>query len=274
MRNINQYLLFIVITTLVALSSVLGAALKRCPDCGKTQVPYPLSTAPNCGDPSYKIRCTGGMLFLDSISGSAYAITAINPSSQRLIILPPGLASSSMCVSTDFQNGGMWIDSNSPFNITSSNTEIRLNCSKEVFTETAWNCSSSSICHKYLKENAAAAKSCGGLICCDLKTGGSSTAYRLRVRKERCSAYASFPNLDTTLPVSMWRPGVEIEWQLPEEPPCRVVGDCLSLANSDCSPAAGGGRKCLCKYGFLWDRVNGICQRKKGMTLHSFLMDF
>ncbi|KHN40266.1 Wall-associated receptor kinase-like 20 [Glycine soja] len=172
-------------------------------------------------------------------------------------------------MSTDFPNEGIWLDTNSPFNITSSNTVVLLNCSNNVFT-TPRNCSLSSICHKYVKENDVAAKICGARshtpqTCCHIKTGGSVTAYRIRVRKERCSAYFSFPNLDPSLPVSMWRPGVELEWELPEEPSCRVNEDCLDLENSVCSPnpMIGGSRKCMCKRGYEWDSVNGICQNSK-----------
>lgn len=118
-----------------------------------------------------------------------------------------------------------------------------------------------------MKENDVAAKICGPRshapqTCCHIKTGGSVTAYRIRVRKERCSAYFSFPNLDPSLPVSMWRPGVELEWELPEEPSCRVNEDCLDLENSVCSPnpMIGGSRKCMCKRGYEWYSVNGICQ--------------
>lgn len=71
---------------------------------------------------------------------------------------------------------------------------------------------------------------CGGgrgAICCTIKTGGSITEYRIRVRKERCAAYVSFPNLDESAPMSEWpEPGVEIEWELPEEPVCVAACRC------------------------------------------------
>lgn len=59
-----------------------------------------------------------------------------------------------------------------------------------------------------------AKSACGSSrFCCYYKTGGSLNAYRIRVRTERCSAYETFVNLDTSLPVSKWpKPGVEIEW--------------------------------------------------------------
>ncbi|KAK7339711.1 hypothetical protein VNO77_20392 [Canavalia gladiata] len=276
MRIVNlSPMLFIAITVLTLSFSI--SALKRCQNCGQIHVPYPLSTAPNCGDQSYKIRCTAGTLFFDSINGSSYTITNINPTTQRFILHPPGLLND-MCVSADFQNEGMWLDTNSPFNITSSNTVIFLNCSQDVFT-TLWNCSSSSICHKYVNDVAVdvcGARSNASQICCTVKTGGSVTAYRIRVRKERCAAYASFPNLDSSLPVSMWQPGVEIEWELPEEPPCNVNQDCLDLANSSClpNPVTGGGRRCLCNSGFHWDSVNGICQSNARELLTTILYTY
>ncbi|XP_054780761.1 wall-associated receptor kinase-like 20 [Prosopis cineraria] len=238
-------------------------AASHCPDCGHTHVPFPLSTNPHCGDPSYNVRCHKGALWFDTVKGSSYMITTINPQTQRFVIRPPSLASDHTCVSADFGTQGMWLDTNAPFNITSSNTLLLMNCSKEVLT-LLWNCSSSSICHSYVK--ARAAKACRGAICCNFRTGGSVTEYRIRVRKERCAAYVSFPNMDDSAPVSKWpEPGVEIGWELPQEPVCKAPPDCGSLANSTCSPVAamGGMRKCLCNPDFQWDPVNGICQNIK-----------
>ncbi|KAK4270365.1 hypothetical protein QN277_023407 [Acacia crassicarpa] len=244
--------------------STLVISFSHCPDCGHTQIPFPLSTNPDCGDPSYKFRCHNGTLWFDTVKGSSYMITTINPQAQRFVIRPPGLAVQGTCVSSDFQNQGMWLDANAPFNITTSNTVVYMNCSEEVLT-LLWNCSSSSICHSYVKARAAGA--CGSSpICCTVKTGGSVTEYRIRVRKERCAAYVSFPNLDESAPVSEWpEPGVEIEWELPQEPVCKVPADCGGLENSACSPwpvpaAMGGVKKCLCNSGFQWDPVNGTCQ--------------
>ncbi|XP_028783508.1 wall-associated receptor kinase-like 20 [Neltuma alba] len=256
--------------------SSLVISFSHCPDCGRTHVPFPLSTNPHCGDPSYKVRCHKGSLWFNALNGSSYMITTISSQRQRFVIRQPGLAGHHTCVSSDFRTQGMWLDPNGPFNITSSNTLVLMNCSEEVLT-LLWNCSSSSICHTYVK--ARAAKACSGEICCTVKTGGSATEYRIRVRKERCAAYVSFPNLDDSAPVSEWpEPGVEIEWELPQEPVCKVPADCGGLANSACSPspvpAMGGVRKCSCNSGFQWDPVNGICQnirceQGRGCTRHS-----
>lgn len=241
------------------------AAVKPCPACGSTPVPFPLSTAPVCGDRQYKVRCNAGSLWLDTLTGSSYAITSINPLTQRLIIRPPGLADKRTCMAADFRTQGILLDDNLPFNITGSNTVITMNCSSEVLQLSA-NCSSSSLCHNYIRENAVARSACGSLpLCCYYKTGGSLNAYRIRVRSERCSAYESFVNLDSSLPVSKWpEPGVEIEWASPQEPTCKLQADCRDLANSMCLPVTNTGskgeRRCLCKVGYRWDAINGMCQ--------------
>ncbi|KAF7845455.1 wall-associated receptor kinase-like 20 [Senna tora] len=243
------------------------ASFTHCPNCGPTHVPYPLSTHPHCGHPSYKLRCEGHSLWFDTLNSSSYLVTSINPKTQRFVVRPPGLSSKRTCVSSDFQAQGMWLDPNAPFNITSSNTIILMNCSQQVLS-LLWNCSSSSICHHYLQSNAGAATACGAggtALCCAIKTGGSTTAYRIRVRKERCAAYVSFPNLDDySTPVREWpEPGVEIEWVLPEEPACDAAVDCRGLANSACltAPAVGGGGEIKCEDG------RGCKHRKKKIQL-------
>ncbi|KDP24560.1 hypothetical protein JCGZ_25124 [Jatropha curcas] len=45
-------------------------AVRCCGDCGRTLVPYPLSTGPDCGDQNYKIRCTSGTLWFDTLNES------------------------------------------------------------------------------------------------------------------------------------------------------------------------------------------------------------
>ncbi|KAB2630617.1 wall-associated receptor kinase-like 20 [Pyrus ussuriensis x Pyrus communis] len=195
------------------------ATVKRCQDCGHTPVPYPLSTAPDCGNQHYKVRCHAGSLWFDALNSSSYLITSINPLTRD----------------------------NLPFNITSSNTAIGMNCSYEMLTLSK-NCSSNSLCHDYIKHNAMAASACGCFrICCLFKTGGSANGYKIRAVKERCSAYESFP-------------GVEIMWESPREPECKVSVDCRGLSNSECLVDRSGQRRCLCKTGFQWDPINAICQ--------------
>ncbi|OMO97295.1 hypothetical protein COLO4_14742 [Corchorus olitorius] len=260
-------LLILTMAMLFMFSADCVMSLKICPNCGRIPVPYPLSTGPDCGDPWYKVRCNAGTLWLDAMNKSSYMITSINPMSQTLIIRPPGFAKNT-CMAADFGSGGVFLDSNLPFNITSTNTVMIMNCSALVLTEyAALNCSSTSICHDYIKGNPEAKANCGTLpYCCWFVTGGTMHAYRIHVRPERCSAYQSFVNLDMNLPVNKWpQPGLELEWVPPVEPKCKLPVDCGGLLNSMClpDPVNVGQRRCLCKSGFQWDPIHGICQDLK-----------
>ncbi|TYI33209.1 hypothetical protein ES332_A04G117100v1 [Gossypium tomentosum] len=220
-----------------------------------------------CGDPWYKVRCIAGTLWLDAFNGSSYKITSINPMTQTLTIRPPGLAKNT-CMAADFGTQGIQLDEKLPFNITSANTVMIMNCSATVPQEyVALNCSSTSVCHDYIRGNPEAKANCGALpICCWYVTGGTMHTYRIRVRPERCSAYQSFVNLDMNLPVSKWPvPGLEIEWLSPREPECKLPDDCNDLVNSMCLPdlVNAGQRRCLCKRGFQWNSIHGICQDVK-----------
>ncbi|XP_022966578.1 wall-associated receptor kinase-like 20 [Cucurbita maxima] len=254
----NLPLLFL----LILLSIFLSCTAKRCPDCGRTPVPYPLSTRPDCGDPLYRVRCTAGVLWFESVNGSSYLITSVNPVAQRLIIRPPGLAKNT-CVSSDFGSHGFWLDIGHPFTITNRNTVLLFNCSMEVL-ENSWNCSANSVCHDYIKQNPVVMGACKAApTCCWYTSGGSITEYRIRVRKERCSAYECFVNLGGSVPAKKkWpEPGVEIQWAPPREPPCRVAADCRNWENSACLPEPANARqmRCFCKVPFKWDPVNGLC---------------
>lgn len=186
-------------------------ALKYCLNCGHIAVPYPLSTGPDCGDQLYKVRCNEGSLWLDALNGSSSMITSISPVNQRLIVRPPGFANNT-CIAAEYGSQGIELDTNLPLNISGNNAVLIMNCSNDMLTK-AYSCSSSSICHNYIRENAVAKAACGNLPrCCWFKTGGSVNEYRIRVREGRCAAYLSFVNLDMDLPASKWpEPGVEIE---------------------------------------------------------------
>ncbi|CAI9772976.1 unnamed protein product [Fraxinus pennsylvanica] len=234
--------------------AVCVLSLKGCPSCGSTPVPYPLSTAPDCGDQSYKIRCNATSLFFDSLNNT-YPITSISPSNQRLTIEPsPFLANTCITTSHGFQ-----LNSSAPFNITSSNTVFYLNCSTQVLMFPL-NCTSNSLCHVYI--NGTAGSGCVDTqACCALQTGDSVTKYKLGFNGDVCSAYRSFVNLDYSLPVSRWpAPGVELEWLLPREPTCEELGDCDS--GSTCSPDPNSNgliKRCFCNSGLQWDSVVGQC---------------
>ncbi|XVE61942.1 hypothetical protein DITRI_Ditri06bG0078900 [Diplodiscus trichospermus] len=256
---------FTMLIFMVALLSFVGcaASIVRCSNCGRIPVPYPLSTRPNCGDQAYMIRCTAGELWFDALKGS-YMIKSINPLTQRIILQPPRL-SGNTCISSDISTQGIWLDDNLPFNITSSNTILLLNCTDAMLhLQVPINCTSTSICHNYIKDNAAACMRT--TLCCDFKTGGSQTAYVVRVHDGGCLAYQSFVNFDTINPPKIWpEPGLEIEWELPQEPVCKTPLDCKNLLHSKClvDPSNVGSMRCLCNKGFEWDPINGLCQSAK-----------
>ncbi|KAM3328845.1 hypothetical protein ACQJBY_026143 [Aegilops geniculata] len=258
----------------VAAVAVLAALLppgghaRVCPPCGSTAVPYPLSTADGCGDPAYKVRCAAGAststLFFDALNGTSYPITSVSPAAQRLVVAPAPLVSSDSCVSVGAPAGrGVQLDPSLPFNVSSSNTIMLLNCTSALL-RSPLNCSSSSLCHAYAD---AARSPCAPLpLCCTFVAGGSSTSHRIRASPELCSAYTSFVNLDPAQPPATWggRLGLELQWAAPREPLCQTQADCEDGANATCAgdPAAAGAvRRCLCVPGLAWDPVAGACQQ-------------
>ncbi|GLT89085.1 hypothetical protein SLE2022_070850 [Rubroshorea leprosula] len=248
-----------VLTTAVLLltSANLALSATRCPDCGSTPVPYPLSTGPACGDQSYKIRCNASTLFFDSVNNS-YPITSISPSIQRLVIQPASLLPNT-CVTSDLRFQGLQLNNSLPFNVTSSNTILYLNCTQTLLNSPL-NCSSASLCHSYINGTSGAAPCENAPICCTFGTGGSSTAYSILVRDSGCRAYTSFVNLNPELPVNRWpEPGLEIEWVSPPEPVCSSQADCDRNSTCGPDPASNGVNRCFCNSGLTWDPIQGAC---------------
>ncbi|TXG49836.1 hypothetical protein EZV62_025711 [Acer yangbiense] len=251
---------------MVALLTFTGrasSAITRCPNCGTTPVPYPLSTNPTCGDQSYKIRCdsTTETLQFDTLNNS-YPITSINPSIQRLVIKPSALLPNT-CVTSDLVHEGVQLNSSLPFNVTSGNTIMYMNCSTLIL-RSPLNCSSSSLCHAYINSSTRGVARCGDAsssICCTFRAGGSTTSYMIRVRESGCRAYTSFVNLDTNLAVDRWPdPGLEIQWVSPREPKCVSQADCDGNSTCGSDPILGGSaRRCFCISGLEWDPVKGVC---------------
>ncbi|KAM1170693.1 hypothetical protein ACFX13_021459 [Malus domestica] len=62
----------------------------------------------------------------------------------------------------------------------------------------------------------------------------------IRVRDSGCSAYTSFVNLDSGLPVD-WlpEPGVELQWASPKEPECGTQADCEGKSTCRSNLAVG-----------------------------------
>ncbi|XP_061336495.1 wall-associated receptor kinase-like 20 [Gastrolobium bilobum] len=256
-----KLLLFAAAALLTCAAHVMSVTL--CPACGNTTVPFPLSTAATCGDPLYKVRCSSsGTLMFDTLNNS-YTIESINPKTQRLVIRPASLIPDT-CVSTDKVDGGIQLNNTLPFNITSSNTIVYLNCTLTLLMSPL-NCSAASICNNYINATASAAACQAGPLCCTYRTGGSSNSYMIRVRDSGCSAYSSFVNLNPGLPVNRWpEPGLEIQWLSPRETVCGSQADCDS-ATSTCGPdrsSANGIKRCFCINGLVWDPIQGLCTKK------------
>ncbi|CAD6247229.1 unnamed protein product [Miscanthus lutarioriparius] len=255
---------------------VLPASHARvCPPCGSTAVPYPLSTGDGCGDPAYKVRCAANSsLLFDALNGTSYPITSITPAAQRLVVSPAPFVSqpqgSSLCVSEGAAAGrGVQLNASLPFNVSSSNTIMLLNCTKDLLLSPL-NCSANSLCHVYANATGSTASACAPLpLCCTFVAGGSSTSYSIRVSPRFCSAYRSFVGLDATQPPDTWgsRLGLELQWATPREPLCRTQADCEDGANATCADdpltpsGAGAVRRCFCVSGLTWSPLAGACQQ-------------
>uniref|UniRef100_A0A0A0LGG3 Protein kinase domain-containing protein n=1 Tax=Cucumis sativus TaxID=3659 RepID=A0A0A0LGG3_CUCSA len=247
---------------------------KTCPRCGSFEVPYPLSTNPNCGDLDYALRCDSHSkkLYFDALNGSSYPILKINASSQRLVILPsPWVAGS--CVTQDMLvSEGLWLNQSLPFNITSSNTIFLLNCSPRLLVSPL-NCTPSSLCHHYLANSGRVdgerAFQCASVLdpCCTFIPGGMPSAYKIRLHNSGCRAFRSILHLDVEKPPNQWEEGLEIQWATPPEPICRTQSDCTG--ESDCLPTGGSNNRsrCLCRMSYYWDHNLGTCLRTNKKSL-------
>ncbi|XP_071740500.1 wall-associated receptor kinase-like 20 [Rutidosis leptorrhynchoides] len=173
-------------------------------------VPYPLSTNLNCGNPKYKLHCneTTGLEFI-SADEIYYKIINIDPKANRLVIRPPFI-SKDTCQSSDLQVGGFKLDDDSVFNISSRNTVLLLNCSDNILLSPL-NCSSISICRQFEDKEGA----CAGSLCCSYLKDASMTNHRIRVRVEGCSAYTSMVNIKPGASVDTWNFGIELQWLPP-----------------------------------------------------------
>lgn len=188
------------------------SAFDACPKCGTMNVPYPLSTNDNCGNPQYKVYCNDGVLEFLSAEGFYYKILSINPSSSKLIISPPPIQKST-CQSSDLSLGGLKLDENSPFNISSHNTVMLLNCSENILLSPL-NCSSNSLCRQF-EEKVEEGNGCRNTLCCSFLKDASMTSHRIRVRIGGCTAYTSVVDLRPGEPVGSWNYGIELQWVPP-----------------------------------------------------------
>lgn len=186
----------------------VSSSPNNCPKCGTMDVPYPLSTSDNCGNPNYKVYCKNDTLeFLSSV-GFYYKILNISPYTSRLIISPPSIQKHS-CQSSDLSLNGFKIDENSPFNISSRNTIMLFNCSENILLSPL-NCSSSSPCRRF--EEANEGKNCNNTLCCSYLKDASMTSHRIRIRDQGCTAYISFVDFKAEESINAWRYGIELQW--------------------------------------------------------------
>ncbi|CAB4315700.1 unnamed protein product [Prunus armeniaca] len=197
------------------------SALGSCPKCGNVEVPYPFSTDDTCGDSRYKIYCNNsnngnGILEFKSAEGFYYKILSIDPSAQRLIISPPDLVQDGdTCQTSDFSLQGLRLDEHLPFNVSTRNTVILLNCSDNLL-RSPLNCTSNSLCRVFQdkmlegKNNA-----CKGGLCCHYLKDSHMTSYVIRVRVGGCTAYTSVVDIRPEDPVEKWSYGIELQWLPP-----------------------------------------------------------
>lgn len=202
-------MVFVILFLLIPLTRV--STLEVCPKCGSMEVPHPLSTN-NCGNPNYRVYCNNGTLAFMSADGFYYKIHSINPSAYKLIISPP-LIQRNSCQSSDLAFGGLRLDENSPFNISSHNTVMLLNCSENILLSPL-NCSSNSSCRQF-EEKAAEGSGCRNTLCCSYLKDSSMTSHRIRVRVGGCTAYTSVVDIKSGQSAELWNYGIELQWLPP-----------------------------------------------------------
>ncbi|CAN4117166.1 unnamed protein product [Withania somnifera] len=263
MRKTNLYVLLLLHLFCYSYSQ------KKCPNCGSLEVPYPLSTNPDCGNRDYSIRCDphSQKLYLDTLKGSSYAILRIMASFQRMVVQPsPWLPGS--CVTQDMPvSEGLWLNQSLPFNVTSSNTIFFFNCSPRLLVSPL-NCTRSSLCHKYLHSSghvdAKRELQCASGVdpCCTFIAGGMPSAYKIRLHTSGCQAFRSILHLDDKKPANEWEEGLEIQWSLPPEPHCKSQSDCSGASTCSRSGKTGVFR-CSCNRDYYWNQSLGSCMKKK-----------
>ncbi|TXG65199.1 hypothetical protein EZV62_006474 [Acer yangbiense] len=170
------------ILTLVTYTYV--SAHDACPKCGSMEVPCPLSTNDNCGDPRYRVLCNNDILQFESAVGFHYKIIR-----------------------------GLKLDDNSPFNISTHNTVMLFNCTENILLSPL-NCSSNSFCRHY-EEKVKEGNGCRGTLCCHFLKDSAMTAHRIRVRVGGCTAYTSVVDLKSGDDIDSWNYGIELQWMPP-----------------------------------------------------------
>ncbi|RWR84994.1 putative G-type lectin S-receptor-like serine/threonine-protein kinase [Cinnamomum micranthum f. kanehirae] len=240
----------------------------QCQSCGKTKIPYPLSTEEGCGDPAYRSfycdNSTGQLYF--KLFSVPYQITSINPDAQTFVIKPEATG---ICSEANLPSQDIHLNNNQPFYITNKTTILLFNCTTPFHISV--NCNSSGPCYEYIGDRTT---SCHHSIkCCSYTSGGfPSTALSVGVLNTPCSTYTTIVNVNLS-PASIWDMGLEIGWAPFREPECNSVEDCKHWPNTKCMPDGSVERRkrCICNANFQWDEkmVNCIAgdDNKNGRNL-------
>ncbi|KAK7258964.1 hypothetical protein RIF29_24557 [Crotalaria pallida] len=203
-------LLLFLLTSLGPL--LYASSLSTCPNCGDSAVPYPLSTNQDCGNSRYKIYCNNGMLEFLSATGTYYKILKIDQSSNKLVISPP-LILKDTCYSSDLTEGGFLLHEDLPFNISTHNTVMLLNCSDNILLSPL-NCSTNSICRQF-EEKVEEGSGCMSTLCCHYLKDSAMSSHRIRVRVGGCTAYTSLVDFKPDDSLDSWNYGIELQWLPP-----------------------------------------------------------
>ncbi|KAL1312962.1 hypothetical protein HN51_039534 [Arachis hypogaea] len=180
-----------------------------CPNCGDLAVPYPLSTNDNCGDSRYKVYCNNNKLEFLSATGNYYKILKVDPCNNKLVLQPP-LILKETCYSSDVVDGGFLLEQDLPFNISTHNTVMLLNCSENILLSPL-NCSSNSICRVF-EDKVEEGKGCFGKLCCHYLKDSAMNSHKIRVRVGGCTAYTSLVDWNPDSPPDSWNYGIELQW--------------------------------------------------------------
>ncbi|KAL2345634.1 hypothetical protein Fmac_006919 [Flemingia macrophylla] len=183
-----------------------------CSNCGDSVVPYPFSTSENCGDKRYKVYCNDGNLEFLSATGTYYQILRIDPSANKLVISPPIILKNT-CYSSDLFMGGLLLDESLPFNISTQNTVILLNCSDNIL-QSPLNCSSNSICRMF-EEKVEQGNGCINTLCCHYLKDSAMNSHKIRVKVGSCTAYTCLVDFKPDDPLETWNYGIELQWLPP-----------------------------------------------------------
>ncbi|KAM1353713.1 hypothetical protein EV1_032955 [Malus domestica] len=208
---------FMVVSLAITIKTFHVSALDACPKCGNMEVPYPFSTDDTCGDSRYKLYCNNnGVLEFQSAEGFGYKVLSIDLATQKLIIKPPDLVQDDdMCRTTDFSSEGLRLDENLPFNVSTRNTVILLNCSDNLL-RSPLNCSSNSLCRVFEdKMLEGRNNACKSRLCCHYLKDSHMTSYMIRVRVGGCTAYTCVVDIQPQDPADKWNYGIELQWMPP-----------------------------------------------------------